>query len=63
MNAFLFSLLLSLFVPRFVPRYFEKDIDPGFPTLTAEGRKAVSEELKEESPYCIEGSLDTKLSP
>jgi len=47
----------------FVPRYFEKDIDPGFPTLTAEGRKAVSEELKEESPYCIEGSLDTKLSP
>ncbi len=40
---------------RFVPRYFENDLDDGFVELTAEGRAAVEEELKEDSSYCIEG--------
>ncbi|KAF8840063.1 hypothetical protein BDN67DRAFT_690098 [Paxillus ammoniavirescens] len=31
----------------FIPRYFEKDISSGAPILTAEGRKAVEEELRE----------------
>ncbi|KAG5645511.1 hypothetical protein DXG03_005921 [Asterophora parasitica] len=40
----------------FIPRYFEKGLDKGFAALTAEGRAAVEEELKEESAFCIEGS-------
>jgi hypothetical protein len=41
-------------VPRFIPLYFEKDISSGVPTLTPEGRKAVEDELRESSPYCLE---------
>lgn len=33
-------------VYRFIPTFFEKDISTGIPTLTAEGWKAVEEELK-----------------
>jgi oxysterol-binding protein-related protein 9/10/11 len=40
---------------RFVPRYFEKNIESGIPILTAQGRKAVEEEYRESSSYCIEG--------
>jgi len=32
---------------RFVPTFFEKEIESGIPTLTAEGKKAIEEELKE----------------
>jgi len=32
----------------FLPRYFDPDISSGLPTLTAEGQKALEEELKEE---------------
>lgn len=39
---------------RFIPVYFEKDIDGGVPRLTAEGRKAVEEELAESSQYPLE---------
>lgn len=31
----------------FIPHYFEKDISSGVPVLTAEGRKALEEELRE----------------
>jgi hypothetical protein len=41
---------------RFIPRYFENDWISGVPTLTAEGRKAVDEELNETWSSCIEGS-------
>lgn len=34
---------------RFIPQYFEQDISSGVPVLTAAGRKAVEEELKERS--------------
>ncbi|KAI6037614.1 hypothetical protein EDC04DRAFT_2129882 [Pisolithus marmoratus] len=34
----------------FIPHYFEKDISSGVPVLTAEGRKALEEELQESSP-------------
>ena len=47
---------------RFVPRYFEKDISKGFAELTVEGWKAVQEEIEEDTPACIEGSLGTKLA-
>jgi len=40
----------------FIPRYFERDITSGIPTLTAEGWKAVEEELSEDLPFCVEGS-------
>ena len=40
---------------RFVPRYFENNLDDGFVELTADGRAAAEEELKEDSSYCIEG--------
>jgi len=40
----------------FIPKYFEKDWISGVPTLTAEGRKAVDEELNETWSPCIEGS-------
>ncbi|PCH44808.1 hypothetical protein WOLCODRAFT_105705 [Wolfiporia cocos MD-104 SS10] len=40
----------------FVPTYFEKDVESGLPTLTAEGRKALEEELKEDIVYPLEGS-------
>ena len=56
------KLMLSPLVHRFVPRYFEKDISKGFAELTAEGWKAVQEEIEEESSACIEGSLGTKLA-
>ncbi|KAG7447051.1 uncharacterized protein BT62DRAFT_948930 [Guyanagaster necrorhizus] len=46
----------------YVPRYFDKDIDSGVPLLTAEGRKALNEELREPSQYHIVGSADAKLS-
>ena len=42
---------------RFIPVYFEKDIDGGIPRLTAEGRKAIGEELAESSPYPLETAL------
>jgi len=38
----------------FIPVYFEMDIDDGIPQLTAEGRKAVEEELSESSQYPLE---------
>jgi len=38
----------------FIPVFFEKDIDSGIPQLTAEGRKAVEEELAESSQYPLE---------
>lgn len=38
----------------FIPVYFEKDFDGGIPRLTAEGRKAVEEELSEDSQYPLE---------
>ena len=56
------KLMLSPLVHRFVPRYFENDISKGFAELTAEGWKAVQEEIEEESSACIEGSLGTKLA-
>lgn len=31
---------------RFIPVFFEKDIDSGIPRLTAEGRKALEDELR-----------------
>ncbi|KAK0449686.1 uncharacterized protein EV420DRAFT_1647021 [Desarmillaria tabescens] len=46
----------------YVPRYFDKDIDSGVPVLTAEGWKALQEELQEPSQYHIVGSADAKLS-
>ncbi|TFK28498.1 hypothetical protein FA15DRAFT_633742 [Coprinopsis marcescibilis] len=39
----------------FVSRYFENDTDRGFADLTAEGKKAIEEELAETSGSCIEG--------
>ena len=39
---------------RFIPVYFEKDLDGGIPRLTADGSKAVEEELAESSPYPLE---------
>lgn len=56
------KLTLSPLVHRFVPRYFEKDISKGFAELTAEGWKAVQEEIEEKSSACIEGSLGMKLA-
>ncbi|KAJ8489434.1 hypothetical protein ONZ45_g13594 [Pleurotus djamor] len=47
----------------FIPRYFEKDMDAGYSLLTAEGRHAVEEELKESSEFCIEGSAGATLAP
>jgi hypothetical protein len=48
----------------FIPRYFKKDYDSGIPELTAEGWKAVEEELKEVSPYCIEDAgMGTQSAP
>ncbi|KAJ8688685.1 hypothetical protein PTI98_013447 [Pleurotus ostreatus] len=41
----------------FTPLYFEKDVDAGYSHLTAEGLKAVEEELNEPSDYCIEGGV------
>ena len=49
-------------IHRFVPWYFKKDISKGFTELTAEGWKAVQEEIEEESSACIEHSLWTKLA-
>lgn len=34
------------FLHSFIPVFFEKDIDSGIPRLTAEGRKALEEELR-----------------
>lgn len=39
---------------RFVPKYFENDIDSGIPILTAEGQKALEEELREDGPHALE---------
>ena len=41
---------------RFIPVHFDKDIDGGAPQLTAEGRKAVEEELAEGSSYPLEAA-------
>lgn len=47
-----FCLFLKIFADhvlhryRFVPTYFEKDISSGMPVLTAEGLKAIEEEMK-----------------
>lgn len=46
--------LIFILISRFQPIFFEKDIDSGIPKLTAEGRKAVEEELAEPEPHCIE---------
>ncbi|OBZ77732.1 Isoleucine--tRNA ligase [Grifola frondosa] len=45
---------------QFTPRYFERDIDSGIPTLTPEGRKALEEELAEETIYPLESSTSGK---
>lgn len=40
-------------------------MDAGFALLTAEGRKAVEEELKEDTPFCageVEGGLSAEAS-
>ena len=42
------------FHDRFIPIHFDNDIDGGAPQLTAEGRKAIEEELAEDSPYPLE---------
>lgn len=48
----------------FVPRYFNKGMDNGYVDLTAEGQKAVEDELAEPSPYCIEGiDQNAQLGP
>lgn len=48
-----FSLSQLMIMPcRFIPKYFEKNIDSGIPALTAEGRKAVQDELNEEPFEC-----------
>lgn len=49
-----FAHLIRRSHDRFIPVYFEKDIDGGIPQLTSEGRKAVEEELAENSPYPLE---------
>lgn len=38
-----------------MPRYFEKDVEKGYADLTAEGRAAIEEEVKEDTGFCIEG--------
>ncbi|KAG1731696.1 hypothetical protein EDB19DRAFT_1321784 [Suillus lakei] len=43
---------------QFIPQYFEQDISSGIPVLTAAGRKAVEEELKE----CSEASPSSSSS-
>ena len=55
MSTFLCVFFQPLTATRFVPRYFDDNLDDGFVELTAEGRAAVEEELKEDSSYCIEG--------
>jgi len=47
----------------FIPSYFETDIDFGVPVLTIEGRKAVEEELAEDSQYCLENHGGTAATP
>jgi hypothetical protein len=47
----------------FIPSYFETDIDSGVPVLTLEGRKAVEEELAEDSQYCLEDHGGTAATP
>ncbi|KAH7908645.1 hypothetical protein BJ138DRAFT_1174081 [Hygrophoropsis aurantiaca] len=39
----------------FIPSYFEKDISSGVPVLTEAGKKAIDEELAEDSSACEEG--------
>ena len=46
----------DLRVRRFSPKFFEKDISNGIPTITAEGRKALEEELQEESEHKLEAA-------
>ncbi|CCM01209.1 uncharacterized protein FIBRA_03257 [Fibroporia radiculosa] len=46
---------------QFVPKYFESDYETGIPILTAEGQKALEEELKEDIIYPLE-SIDAALS-
>lgn len=48
--------MLTSLAFRFVPRYFEKDFTSGLAKITPEGLKAIEEEMKESSPYHIEGS-------
>lgn len=51
---------------RFTPWYFEKDISSGVPVLTAEGRRAIAEEMAEASSYCLEahpGDVPPNLEP
>jgi hypothetical protein len=51
----LYSLLTLL--SRFIPTFFEKGLDNGYSELTAEGWKAVEDELAEPSPFCVEGGI------
>ncbi len=39
---------------RFSPKYFQKDISIGNPVLTAEGRKAIEEEMVEAADEQLE---------
>ena len=48
---------------RFTPKYFDKDISTGLPTLTEEGRKALQEELSEESEHTLEDATPTSVTP
>ncbi|KDQ59990.1 hypothetical protein JAAARDRAFT_32354 [Jaapia argillacea MUCL 33604] len=41
----------------FAPKYFDSDLDSGVPLLTEHGKEAVDMELKEPSPYPLEGAL------
>lgn len=55
---------LALFLPfgvfahgrhcRFVPKYFESDIESGIPKLTEAGRRALEEEMQEDSLHALE---------
>ncbi|KAI0747013.1 hypothetical protein C8Q80DRAFT_1178825 [Daedaleopsis nitida] len=47
----------------FVPKYFEKDISTGAPVLTAEGRKAIEEELREEGDHVLEAATPSAERP
>ncbi|KAH9477467.1 Oxysterol-binding protein-like protein 1 [Psilocybe cubensis] len=48
---------------QFVPRYFENDLERGYAVLTEDGKVAVEEEMKEDTPQCIEGiDVNAQLS-
>ncbi|KAI1798004.1 hypothetical protein LXA43DRAFT_1056258 [Ganoderma leucocontextum] len=48
---------------QFTPKYFENDISMGIPTLTEEGRKALEEELSENSEHTLEEEATPTVTP